>query len=104
MKRKFIFGSVLILVIIGLAIAVFAAPDKGVTQDEITSLPEIPVIKEHTGNDDYQYDIVTDNSGNRIMFLLDENSEKQFKTIFIKNESRLKIIDLDAGQIFNEII
>ncbi|WP_281863270.1 hypothetical protein [Planomicrobium okeanokoites] len=39
----------------------------------------------------------TDNPGNRVMFLLDENGEKRYKTIFVKYNSYLKIIDLDGG-------
>ncbi|KAA0566569.1 hypothetical protein F0342_00500 [Bacillus sp. CH30_1T] len=47
---------------------------------------------------------VTDNEGKRVLLLIDKNGVEQYKTIFIKNTSRLKIIKINEGQIFNEIL
>ncbi|WP_152655927.1 hypothetical protein [Oceanobacillus sp. CFH 90083] len=55
-----------------------------------------------SGNDSVQ--VVEDNPHKRILFIGDENNQKKYKTIFIKDTSRLKIIDLNGGLIFNEII
>ncbi|MFF3099879.1 hypothetical protein [Viridibacillus arvi] len=73
--------------------------------EEWTSLPEYNYIIEQIDNKDYNFQTVTDNEGKRVLLLIDKNGVEQYKTIFIKNTSRLKIIKLDGeGQIFNEIL
>ncbi|MGE7835301.1 hypothetical protein [Viridibacillus arvi] len=73
--------------------------------EEWTSLPEYNYIIEQIDNKDYNFQTVTDNEGKRVLSLIDKNGVEQYKTIFIKNTSRLKIIKLHGeGQIFNEII
>ncbi|KOO50994.1 hypothetical protein AMD00_00245 [Viridibacillus arvi] len=73
--------------------------------EEWTSLPEYNYIIEQIDNKDYNFQTVTDNEGKRVLSLIDKNGVEQYKTIFIKNTSRLKIIKLhEEGQIFNEII
>ncbi|MUK90819.1 hypothetical protein GMD78_20935 [Ornithinibacillus sp. L9] len=52
----------------------------------------------------YKQNKVTDNNGKRVLLILDDNGEKEYKTIFIKDTNCLKIIDLDDGEIYNEII
>ncbi|GIO23512.1 hypothetical protein [Oceanobacillus sp. J11TS1] len=65
---------------------------------------ELPVIQHQipSGNDSVQ--VVEDNPHKRILFIGDEIDQKKYKTIFIKDTNRLKIIDLNGGQIFNEVI
>ncbi|GGP13221.1 hypothetical protein [Oceanobacillus neutriphilus] len=57
--------------------------------------------------EDGEYDVVveTDNNGSRVMFY-EIDGEKYYKTIFVKNDNRLKIIDIrnNNGQIYNDII
>lgn len=73
--------------------------------EEWTSLPEYNYIIEQIDNKEYNFQTVTDNEGKRVLLLIDKNGVEQYKTIFIKNTSRLKIIKLDGeGQIFNEIL
>lgn len=73
--------------------------------EEWTSLPEYNYIIEQIDNKEYNFQTVTDNEGKRVLLLIDKNGVEQYKTIFIKNISRLKIIKLDGeGQIFNEIL
>ncbi|MFD1065093.1 hypothetical protein [Oceanobacillus locisalsi] len=55
------------------------------------------------------YDVIveTDNPGSRVMFY-EINGEKYYKTVFVKEDNRLKIIDIqndeEQGLIYNDII
>ncbi|MFJ5766563.1 hypothetical protein ACIP9C_14510 [Lysinibacillus sp. NPDC093210] len=73
---------------------------------EWTSLPEYSKINEQIDNeDDIHFEKVTDTSDKRILLIIDENGTELFKSIFIKNTNRLKIINIkDGGQIFNEVL
>ncbi|CUB12379.1 hypothetical protein BN2127_JRS1_04166 [Bacillus cereus] len=78
---------------------------ESVNHEEWTSLPEYNKIVEQLGNGDYTFQMVTDNRGERILHILDKDGRKQYKSIFIKNTNRLKIIKINGGGlIFNEII
>lgn len=70
----------------------------------IKQLAEYDVLDGQVSMEDYQAQIVTDNIHKRVIVLLDENNRQQFKSIFIKNTNRHKIIDFGKGQIFNQII
>lgn len=74
-------------------------------QGEWTSLPEYEEIMKHVDEQDYTFKTVTDNENKRILLLINKNGREQYKTIFIKNDNRLKIIKIDGGgQVFNEKI
>lgn len=78
---------------------------ENVDHGEWASLPEYNKIVEQIGNKDFSFETVTDNEDKRVLYVLDENGAKQYKTIFIKNTSRLKIVNINGGgQIFNEIL
>lgn len=50
-------------------------------------------------------DVQTDNQNNRVIILSDDQHKKRYKSIFVKRQNRLKIIDLvDDVQIFNEVL
>ncbi|MEC2077421.1 hypothetical protein [Metabacillus fastidiosus] len=75
------------------------------TTEEWSSLPEYEKIMEVIDRNDYTFQTMTDNQGKRILFLTNNNGEKIYKTVFVKNEKRLKIIKVDgSGEIFNDII
>ncbi|MCR8869399.1 hypothetical protein CN563_20200 [Bacillus sp. AFS026049] len=61
-----------------------------------SSLPEYDKIIEQIGNEDYTFNKETDNDGKRV-FLIELNGEKQYKTVFVKNTNRLKIIKINGG-------
>ncbi|AJI26698.1 hypothetical protein I6G76_06215 [Bacillus cereus] len=78
---------------------------ESVNHEKWTSLPEYNKIFEQLGNEDYTFQMVTDNRGERILHILDKGGRKQYKSIFIKNTNRLKIIKINGGgMIFNEIL
>lgn len=67
-------------------------------------LPEYTVITE-IATENYQVNIETDNPNNRVIFLENQSGEKLYKSIFIKNTNRLKIIDLkNDNLIYNQVI
>lgn len=72
-----------------------------VDNEDYADLPEYATITEQVGSN-YTFETVTDNEGNRILFLKDENGEKQYKTVFVKNTNNLEIIKINGqvGRIF----
>lgn len=70
----------------------------------IKHFAEYKILDEQIGMEVYQAHTVTDNIHKRVIVLLDENNSEQFKSIYIKDTNRLKIIDFGKGQIFNQII
>lgn len=68
------------------------------------SLPEYDTIIEQIGNKDYTFNKETDNDDKRV-FLIELDGEKQYKTIFVKQTKRLKIVKINGGgEIFNKTI
>ncbi|EMA6344082.1 hypothetical protein ACO11K_003923 [Bacillus cytotoxicus] len=77
-------------------------PKENENHEKWASLPEYNKIVEQIGNEDYNFQTVTDNEGKRVLHILDKDGQKQYKTIFIKNTNRLKIIKINGGgMIFN---
>lgn len=70
-----------------------------------SSLPEYDTIIQQIDNQDYEFREVTDNEGKRILLLVDPDGNEQYKSIFIKETNRLKIIKIDGeGEIFNRVL
>ncbi|MGX7594457.1 PepSY domain-containing protein [Planococcus plakortidis] len=65
---------------------------------DATDYAEHSMIEEQVDTGRLTYHLATDNPGSRILFLLDEDGEKQFKTIFLKHSRELEIIDLSNGE------
>ncbi|WP_256762210.1 hypothetical protein [Cohnella sp. WQ 127256] len=73
--------------------------------EEMSSLPEYDTIVQYIDKKEYTFRTVTDNESKRVLLLIDQDGKEQYKTIFIKNTSRLKIIQIDGeGQVFNDIL
>lgn len=78
------------------------SPENAKLQD-LESLPEFTVIDEEIGSDSLEAEFVSDNSGERVLLLNKDGDE--FKSIFVKETKRLKLIDIDGeGLIFNDIL
>lgn len=73
--------------------------------DNVYEYEEQEVIEGQIEEGDYDIVVETDNRENRVLFY-ERNGEKYYKIIYIKDQNRLKIIDIynDHGQIYNEII
>lgn len=79
--------------------------------DDLKDLPEFNVLADKIDLDVYQGNIKTDNKGNRIILFENEKGHKEYKSIFIKHDKRLKIVEIgddnnddDEGLIYNEIL
>ncbi|MFJ7666757.1 hypothetical protein ACIQXI_06595 [Lysinibacillus sp. NPDC097195] len=73
--------------------------------NEWASLPEYNKIMEQIDNQTIHFEKVTDSTDKRILLIVDENGTKLYKSIFIKNTNRLKIISIEGnGQIFNDTL
>ncbi|MEI4769823.1 lipoprotein [Psychrobacillus sp. FJAT-51614] len=74
-------------------------------QSDIKSFPEFIMLAKNIDLTKYIANVETDNEGTRVIFFENSEGHKEYKSIFVKNENRLKIIKLDDdGLIFNEII
>ncbi|MFB1050990.1 hypothetical protein [Paraliobacillus sp. JSM ZJ581] len=71
---------------------------------EVDDLPEFDTLEEQINADDDHARIIEDNQHKRVMRVSNEDSQKQYKSIFIKETNQLKIIDLQDKEVFNEII
>ncbi|MDY0404151.1 hypothetical protein P5G51_000875 [Virgibacillus sp. 179-BFC.A HS] len=83
-----------------------AASKRENTVEDVTTMPEYSVIKDQIAIDDYQLDVVEDNAHKRIIILKNKDTKhKEYKSIFIKDSGRLKIIQFhDNGLIYNKQI
>lgn len=76
---------------------------KNTELQDLASLPEFTVIDEKIGADSLEFEIVSNSPGKRILLL--NSGSKEYKSIFVKETKRLKIIDLDGeGLVFNDIL
>ncbi|WP_130860248.1 hypothetical protein [Gracilibacillus phocaeensis] len=67
--------------------------------------PETEVLAQHIDLDQLEQQIVEDNPGKRVMLLVSPEGEKEYKSVFIKETSRLKIIPIGPGApLYNDTI
>lgn len=79
--------------------------DETAVDDEIASLPEYQTIMKEIDKEDCTFKLLTDNEGKRVFLLTDETGKEEYKSIFIKETNRLKIIELESNrEIFNDRI
>jgi len=79
--------------------------EENTNHDEWSSLPEYKTIIQYIDKKDYTFKTVTDNQSKRILILANPDGKKQYKSIFIKNTNRLKIVRLDGEeQIYNAVL
>lgn len=72
---------------------------------DVDSFEEMEVVEQYIDLSVYQYELLTDNQNKRVMLFKSDQSNKEYKSIFIKNKNRLKIIHLgEDGLIFNDKI
>lgn len=78
---------------------------KEVTATILKTLPEYETLIEFIDVDAYTVTSQTENKGNRILVFHNEQDEAVYKSIFVKDDQRLKMIDLaDDHLLLNDII
>ena len=73
-------------------------------KSEIEELTEYSILDKKLDMDNLSDEVVKDNDYKRIILLKDENGQPQYKSIYIKNKNRLKVIDLHGGLVYNDKI
>ncbi|MFD1173265.1 hypothetical protein [Oceanobacillus picturae] len=112
-------ASALLLTSVGVGYAFHANPDKTQVSENDTEMNhqkaqvdtenmddflEYDTLNDVADADHFNSEIVEDNPHKRIILLKDDNGQPQFKSIFVKDTNRLKIINLHEGLEYNEII
>lgn len=80
------------------------ADDNESNDSELAEFPEHDIVAEKIDLNKYEADLETDNDNNRVFLYKDEKDEEHYKTIFIKHDKRLKIIEFGKGEIYNEVL
>ncbi len=72
----------------------------------LNDLPEYPILNNIIDLQVYLANIETDNEETRVIFFEDKDGNKVYKSVFVKNESYLKVIELEDGEgiLYNEVI
>ncbi|MBU5467502.1 hypothetical protein KQI49_11795 [Virgibacillus sp. MSJ-26] len=73
-------------------------------ESDQSDLEEYSVVEEHIDLDKYEMDIEEDNPHKRVILYKDDHNEKDYKSIYIKDKNRLKIIEFGHGEIYDEVI
>ena len=73
-------------------------------KQELEGLEEYATLVKYVNVDDFNAQFVEDNHHKRVIFLKDNQGRPQFKSIYVKNTNRLKIINLRGGIVYNGII
>ncbi|MEI3598419.1 hypothetical protein [Oceanobacillus sp. MO10714A] len=69
---------------------------------DLEEFPEFDTKAEYIDLDAYQGVVETDNKGNRIILFEDEKGHSEYKSIFIKHNNRLKIVQFKGdGLLYN---
>lgn len=112
-------ASALLLTSVGVGYALHANPDKTqvsendtemnhqkaqMDTEDIDDFLEYDTLDDVADVDHFNSEVVEDNPHKRIILLKDDNGQPQFKSIFVKDTNRLKIINLHDGLEYNEII
>lgn len=71
---------------------------------EMKNLDEYPILNKHFPVNSYKTQLIVDNPYKRIILFKDNKGHVKFKSIYIKNTDRLKIINMHKGLIYNGII
>ncbi|WP_217587436.1 hypothetical protein [Lentibacillus saliphilus] len=70
----------------------------------IEEMPEYETITAHIDLTGLKAKTVEDNPSKRIIIFQNEAGADTYKTIYIKDTNRLKLIELDGGELYNGII
>lgn len=77
------------------------APKVEAPKNSISGLAEYGVMASKIDMGSYSAQVVEENRGKRIVLLNDGNGKPRYKSIYIKNKSHLKIIDMRGGLLYN---
>ncbi|GAK09143.1 hypothetical protein [Geomicrobium sp. JCM 19038] len=100
--------STTLIVFLGLLVAC-GNNDEGATnffEENRNEWPELTVIEDQIGSDFEEVNVENDKGNSRVL-LYENDGNAEYKSIYILDEERLKIISIGEngeGQIYNEVI
>ncbi|MBG9785906.1 hypothetical protein [Shouchella lehensis] len=68
---------------------------------------EVAIVQEEVDDTITRVDMQNDRGGNRVILYFTDEEEPRYKSILVKEESRLKIISINEdgeGEVFNEVV
>ena len=71
---------------------------------DITQLPEYATVAATVDLSTLSAQLVEDNFNTRVILLTDSFGRTQYKTLFVKTDNRLKVIDYSGGILFDAVI
>ncbi len=81
------------------------ASEVATKNDPLKDFPEFDALVDNIDLAVYQGVVETDNKGTRVILFEDEKGHKEYKSIFVKHDNRLKIVQFkDDGLLYNEIV
>ncbi|MEK3854161.1 hypothetical protein [Cytobacillus sp. FSL H8-0458] len=78
--------------------------DKGTIEQGLEGLKEYSTLVNFVNVEDFNTQVVENNNHKRVILLKDNQGQPQFKSIYVKDTNRLKIINLRGGIVYNGII
>lgn len=74
-------------------------------QDELGGFEEYEILSDNIDLSAHEAEVETDNSNSRVILFEDSEGNKTYKSVFVKDEQHLKIIQLDDdGVIYNDYL
>ena len=80
------------------------AKEKTNTETDLSTFKETAILEEYVDVADYHVKVATDNPHKRVILLYDDNDRMQYKSIYVKDKSYLKVIDLHDDLLYNGTI
>ena len=71
---------------------------------DLNAFPEYNNLTEYIDIENVSSEIVEDNTGERVILFKDDSGEVQYKSIFVKETDRHKIVQTDGPNLFNDVI
>ncbi|MCM3113403.1 hypothetical protein [Lederbergia lenta] len=71
-------------------------------ENKTDKLPEYSIISTHVDMEHLNAKVVEDNHNKRVILIIDDNGQSKFKSIYVKNTNRLKLIDFEGGLVFDQ--
>lgn len=95
--RRYVMSMILIV------LTLTGCSGQALDQYEWASFPEYMTVNEKIQGNEYSVNIDTDNDGTRVILFIDEQGVEQYKSVFIKSEERVIIVDLQIDEeVHNE--
>lgn len=73
-------------------------------EGDLNDFPEYENLTQYINMEHVQAEVAEDNTGERVILFKDDGGEVRYKSIFIKETNRHKIVQTDEPNLFNDEI